>query len=389
MKYSPTEFVKTATDTAEHFGFRTADSFRKDPLCKNCRKSLPHNITEDDLKTNSHYGLLSNAINSFCDNNLYALESPVLLYSFNQTPNQNETSVSFNIFNVQKSIAEAILIQVARSIMKELGHDSHTIRINSLGDSESILRYHRELTNFLKKRLDIMPSNAREAMKIHPLEALIKLIEEDHELSYKCPNPLEFLNDQSRKHFRDIIEYLDMTETPYEIDPKMITNYDCYSDALFSITDDSIEYIDDPSLSAHGGRYDSFVFSKTKSRIPAAGTVITLKNNGKTPSRIPRMKNSKPDVYVIQLGFGAKIRSLMVIDELRRVGVPVQHNLSSDSLSAQLREAESRGVRYAIIIGQKEFIEQTVILRDLKEQNQENISPEQMVRKLKKQVAVA
>ena len=79
----------------------------------------------------------------------------------------------------------------------------------------------------------------------------------------------------------------------------------------------------------------------------------------------------------------------MIIDELRRAGIPVHHDLASDSLSAQIREAEARGVRYTIIVGQKEFIDQTVILRDMKERNQENIRPEQMLKKLKKQLALA
>ncbi|MBP9836700.1 MAG: ATP phosphoribosyltransferase regulatory subunit [Candidatus Pacebacteria bacterium] len=387
MKYSTTEFLKTATNTAEHFGFRKVESFKNEPLCKNCSTALNHSITPEDILQNTHNGLLSSYIASFCDNNLHALNAPVLLYSTEQIADTQDISVAFNIFNVQKSIAEAILIQMSRSLMQDLGHTDHTVRINSLGDNESATRYSRELANFLKKRIDSMPVNARESMKDHPLRALLDLIKEDHDLSYRCPNPLEYLSDQSRKHFREIVEYLDMTETPYEIDPKMVVNFDCYSDALFSIENNASA--EENNITIQGGRYDDFIFSKTKSRIPAAGTIITLKGINKPMARVPRSKSSKPDVYVVQLGFGPKIRSLMIIDELRRAGIPVHHDLASDSLSAQIREAEARGVRYTIIVGQKEFIDQTVILRDMKERNQENIRPEQMLKKLKKQLALA
>jgi histidyl-tRNA synthetase len=91
----------------------------------------------------------------------------------------------------------------------------------------------------------------------------------------------------------------------------------------------------------------------------------------------------------VQLGFGPKVRGLTIVNELKQAGIPVRHDLASDSLSAQLRDAEARGVRYTVIIGQKEFVDRTVILRDMKERNQENIAVDSMVKKLKKQLAVA
>jgi histidyl-tRNA synthetase len=226
-------------------------------------------------------------------------------------------------------------------------------------------------------------------MKEHPFLALMDLLEHKDDLAYRSPNPLEFLSDQSRKHFREIVEYLDMTETPYEIDPKMIGHHEYYSDALFSIeTLGDVANSTDPVISVKGGRYDEFMYRKTRSRIPAAGAVVTY-TNSKQPARMPKGKPANPEVYVIQLGFGPKVRSLMIIDELKRAGIPVRHNLASDSLSTQLRDAEARGVRYTVIIGQKEFVDQTVILRDMKERNQENVPLDSMVKKLKKHLVVA
>jgi histidyl-tRNA synthetase len=379
MKYSSTDFLRAATATAEHFGFRTAESIRKDPLCKNCEVPLPFLSTE---QKNASVCLLRNGASAFCEQNLHAIKTPVLLYSLAQIPESEDTVVTLNIFNVQKSIAEAILIQASRSLLQELGQEDHIVRINSLGDTESTTRYSRELTNFLRKRLDAMPDSSRELMKEHPFSALSDLIDLNHELAHKSPNPLEYLSDQSRKHFREIVEYLDMTETPYEIDPKMISNHDYFSDALFVIENTGSE----PSpISIHGGRFDEYFYRQTKSRVGAAGAVITL-NSSKQPSRIPRTKSVEPTVYVVQLGFGPKVRGLTIINDLKRAGVAVRHDLASDSLSTQLRDAEARGVRYTVIIGQKEYVDRTVILRDMKERSQENIAVDAMVRKLKKQL---
>lgn len=379
MSLSPTDFIKIAHKTAEQYGFQTAEQLRKDPACKECTVTLPHTVTGTNKRVDNHGGLLSGGVVTYCDQNLHALNKPVLLYSIEQTPRIAEPAITFHVFNVEKSIAEALLIQTSRSLATDLGYADHTVRINSLGDKDSIGRYTREITNFLRKRIDVMPPTARELMKEHAFLALTHLVELEHELAYRSPNPLEFLSDQSRKHFREIVEYLDMTEAPYEIDPKMLGHHECYSDALFSIDfpDEEIP------LTIRGGRFDEFARRNTRTHMPAVGAVITLKN-ARIPARLPRVKNSTPSVYVVHLGFGPKIRSLMLIDQLRQAGVPVLHDLANDSLSAQLRDAEARGVAHTIIIGQKEFVEDTVILRDMNARNQEFVSSSDVVRRLRR-----
>lgn len=383
MSLTPTDFIKAANKAASHYGFETIEQLRKEPACKDCAVTLPHTVTGTNKRIDDRSGLLCSGVATYCEEQLHALERPILLYSIEQTPYTGEPAATFHIFNVEKSIAEAILIQVARALATDLGYENHTVRINSLGDKDSTTRYTREITNFLKKRMDAMSPTARELMKEHPLRALKQLVEEEHDLGYRSPNSLEFLSDNSRKHFREIVEYLDMSETPYEIDPKMLGHHECYSDALFAID----IHDEEAPLTIYGGRIDEFAHRNTRTKTPAAGAVITLKDN-KTPARMPRTKNATPSVYVVHLGFGPKIRSLMLIDELRKAGVSVMHDLASDSLSAQLRDAEERGVAYTIIVGQKEFVENTIILRDMQARNQETIDHETAIKKLRRKKSI-
>lgn len=384
---SPTEFLKTAAHTAEHFGFKSIEVIKKDPACKGCLTSLPNTLAAKEASIDNLHGLLTRGVQTYCDAQLHAFDAPVLVYGTETVPYTKETAVTFHIFNVQKSIAEAILIHTTHALMRELGHTDHMVRINSLGDSDSLLRYSREVTSFLRKRLDILPAEARELMKEHSLLALQHIIESDHELAHRAPNPLEYLSDQSRKHFRDIIEYLDMSETPYEIDTKMLGHHDCYSDALFSIESPESDEVGN-AITVNGGRFDTFMLRKTNRNNGAVGAVAILKNKP-APSRAPRFKLKQPSVYVIQLGFGPKIRSLLLIDELRKAGIATHQDLANDSLSAQLRDAEQRAVKYVAIIGQKEFVEGTVILRDMHARKQEPIPYSQLIRRLKRNVSIA
>lgn len=391
MDTTPTEFLKKAAHTAEHFGFKTTDSFQKNPACKNSTSSLTHSATAMDRKLDALSGVLTAGMSAYIENNMHALEEPALFYSLEQVPRSGEAALSLQIYGVPKSIAEAILIQTTRALTIDLGYETHVVRINSLGDRDSSTRYTRELTNYLKKRLDDLPPTARELMKVHVSEALLHLIEKGHELAYRCPSPLEHLSDLSRKHFREIVEYLDMSDTPYEIDPKLIGHHQCYSDALFAIDITDADGVNLPHQPLHirGGRYSEFVYRHTKRDIPAAGAVVILKEK-KAPIRTPRtQRGALPSVYVVQLGFGPKIASLILIDSLRRASVPVLQNLTCDSLSKQLRDAEAKGVKYTLIIGQKEYVEGTVILRDMEARSQEHVPLTSVVSALKRQRVLA
>lgn len=385
MEVTATEFLKQAASTAEHFGFKSIDALKRHPECRSCARKLEHTASAQDRRIDSLHGMLTSGMSTFCDSKLHEIKEPVLFYTTEQVPRSGEAAVTFQVFNVERSIAEAILIQASRALTQDLGYQNHAVRINSIGDRDSSTRYIRELTNYLRKRLDDMPEAARELMKDHVMTALMHLIEKEHELAYRTPNPLEYLSDQSRKHFREIVEYLDMTDTPYEIDPKLIGHHECYTDALFAIDllDEEGSRVPHAPLFIRGGRYSEFVYRNTKQPIAAAGAVIVLRDK-KAPVRAPRVKVTIPAVYVVQLGFGPKIRTLMLIDELRKSGITVYQNLASDSLSSQLRDAEARNVKYTVIIGQKEYVDGTVILRDMEGRNQENVPITLLSQRLKR-----
>jgi histidyl-tRNA synthetase len=387
---SPTDFVRNAVTAAHHYGFQSVETLKADPACANCEKKVAHHSTAADRRSDNLHGLLTGGMTTYFDNKLSALTGPAFFYTTDVVPRTGETAVSLHIFNVKKSIAEAILLQTIRSFLSDLGVSDYYVRVNSLGDPESLGRYIRELTNYLKRRLEDMPPAARELMKDHPLTALMHLIEKDHDLSRRSPSPLEYLSDQSRKHFREIVEFLDVSALPYEIDTRLIGSHDCYSDTLFSYEFPATESDASHSpLYIRGGRYSNFVAKASKAKVPAVGAVLVLRDK-KAPENLPTPRSTPaPSVFLAQLGFGPKIKSLLIIDELRRAGIPVYQDVVCDSISEQLRQAENRRVRYAVIVGQKEYVDGTVILRDLSAQSQEYIPVSALAARLRRATATA
>ena len=379
---SPIDFLKTAHSTAQHFGFTHIDAL-KSPLVRTQPRAQKASVAS--RKLDNLGGALTSGVSTYFERSLHG-EQPSFFFTTYAMPRTGELALSLQIVGVKKSIAESILIQTLRSLACDLGFLHHCVRINSLGDSDSSARYSRELTTFFKKRLEDMPVAARELMKENAIATLLHLLEQKHELAAKSPSPLEYLSDPSRRHFRDIIEYLDMTETPYEIDTRLIGHHQCYSDALFSLElrDEEREPLADAPLTIRGGRIDAYSKNILGSDVPAAGAVVIL-HNKRAPARLPRLKSvATPSVFMVQLGFGPKIRSLMLLDTLKASNINVHQALASDSLSEQLRQAESHNVPYSIILGQKEYVENSVIIRDMRSRSQQHIPFSTLIPHLKR-----
>ena len=381
MNLTATKFLKQATHTAEHFGFQPLDRYNVklpdtiEPLV------LSPNVAELNSEADDLHGLLTIGTKNYLDYNLYGLERSVLFYTIEEVPAVGGVALSLQIFGVEKSIAELVLMKTSQAIAEELHDYNYTVRVNSLGDQDSNLRYEKELKNFFGRRINELPSEARTLIKESPLNTLMYLIEKDHELVYQSPHSMEYLNDSSRRHFREIIEYLDISETPYEIDTKLLGHNGCYSDVLFAIDflDRDNQVIAKPTIKIRGGRYNTFTEKTFNQVTPAVGAVIICTERPMPQRTVRPSALKKISVYVIQLGFKPRIRSLLLIDDLRRVGVSVRQDLTCDSLSEQLREAERESVQYTVIIGQKECFEETVILRDMSSQTQKNVPMKKIV----------
>jgi histidyl-tRNA synthetase len=125
-----------------------------------------------------------------------------------------------------------------------------------------------------------------------------------------------------------------------------------------------------------GGRYDYLGrMMGSKKDVPAVGTALGFERIMMFPecrTLAPRIMKP-PKVYFIQLGFEAKLKSLCIMEVLRKARIPVHQSVAKDSLSAQLAIAEKMEVPYCIIFGQKEAMDNTVIVRNMSTHSQDTV----------------
>lgn len=275
----------------------------------------------------------------------------------------------------EKSIADALVIKTIYTILEEAGAKDLSVTINSIGDKESRPTYIRELTNYYKKHIDELPPLDRERLKTNPLRILDSKEPATIAINAGAPDSISYLSAAGKKHFKEVLEYLDQMNIPYNIDKLLVRGLSYYTHTVFEII---VQNEEGQNMTiAGGGRYDYLGKQLgSKKDIPAMGGSIGMDRIVEQPwfkDLAPRIMK-KPKVYFIQVGNEAKLKSLNIIEILRKAHVPIMQSISKDSLGSQLAVAEKSEVPYVMIFGQMEAVHDTVIIRNMETRSQETVA---------------
>jgi len=357
---------------------------------------------------------------AYIEHGMQTRPQPVMLYHYgpffrHESPQYGRLrelrQFGLEMLGTQKSIADAIVIKTMVVILEEAGLKDIVVQINSIGDKECRSGFIKELTSYYKKHLDELCSHCRHRIKTNPMRLLDCKDKKCEPFKSEAPTPVGHLCGECRKHFKEVLEYLEALEMPYEINNHLVRGLDYYTKTVFEIfdmqgtsgepanedntvsdeknstnkTDD--KEVRDPIAIASGGRYDYLAKALgSRKDVPSVGggigidRIIMLEHHKRIHPRVVK----KPKVYFIQLGFEAKLKSLAVIDILRKARLPIAQSLSKDGLGVQLGQAEKLEIPYTMIFGQKEAMEDSVIIRDMKTRSQETVKIENLSDHLKK-----
>lgn len=283
-----------------------------------------------------------------------------------------------------KSILDALVIKVGMTILEEAGAQNLSIDINSIGDKECRNVYIKELTNYYKKQINNLPNIDRERLKTNPLRILDSKEEKTKEINEGAPDSISFLCASCKKHFKEVLEYLEEMNIPYNINKNLVRGLSYYTRTVFEVVEVGEDGIG--RAIAGGGRYDYLAKAiGGKKDVPAVGLSIGVDRIVEAPwyKKLSPRIIKKPKIYFIQLGTEAKLKSLNIIEILRKAHVPIAQSLSKDSLGSQLAIAEKLNIPYTLIFGVKEAIENSVIVRDMSNRSQETVKLSKLLEYIK------
>jgi len=94
-----------------------------------------------------------------------------------------------------------------------------------------------------------------------------------------------------------------------------------------------------------------------------------------------------PKIFLVQLGDMGRRKSMKLFEKLHQAGIVVAESLSRDSIKAQLKIADRLGVKFSLILGQQEALDETIIIRDMQSGVQETVPQLKVVDEIKKRLA--
>jgi len=338
----------------------------------------------------------ASVIRAYLEHGMQTLPQPVKLFYFGPMFRHDKPQagryrqffqVGFEVIGEAEPIVDAQIILIAYKFCQAAGFNC-TIQVNSIGCPDCRPNYESELKDYFKR----VKNKLSEISQIRFIKNVLRILdskeEQDLPLIAGAPQQIDFLCEDCKNHFIQVLEYLDELEIPYALNPNIVRGLDYYNRTTFEIWAGEEEGSRQSALGG-GGRYDGLVELLGGQATPAVGFALGVErfiNQIKEADhKVP--ENPKPEIFLAQLGMEARKKALKLFEELTKAGIRVAENLSKAGLKSQLEMADRSGVQFTLIIGQKEIVDGTIMIRDMENGIQEVVDFEKAIIEAKKRLA--
>jgi histidyl-tRNA synthetase len=195
----------------------------------------------------------------------------------------------------------------------------------------------------------------------------------------RAPRILDYLCQECAEHFASLRAYLDLLDRSYTINHRLVRGLDYYTKTVFEVWASGIGA---QSALCGGGRYDGLAELLGGPDTPGVGVAIGLERIVMMMKQldVKPPATALPQIFLAYLGEEPRRRCLELMDQLRRAGVGVYVAMGEDrGLRSQLREADKRGVRYTVILGENELDSGQATVRDMESGDQADVDLEELV----------
>jgi histidyl-tRNA synthetase len=279
-------------------------------------------------------------------------------------------------------VVDTEVIEMAWRFFQSLGLEKLSLLINSIGCKECRPNYLETLRKYYQRHSDNLCKDCRTRLERNTLRLLDCKQSGCQQFVNNAPKSIDYLCEDCGQHFNLLQKYLDKICLPYSVNHKLVRGLDYYTRTVFEIQP---ELEGGQSTIGGGGRYDNLISELEGKPTPAVGfatgierIILNLKREG-----IAAPALYEPSVFIASMGDNARETAVKLSSDLRNAGIGVVQSTGTKSLKAQLRQANNLQMQYAVIIGDEEVASQTVILKDMAGNSQENLPVDCLIDKLK------
>ena len=274
--------------------------------------------------------------------------------------------------------ADAEVICLANSLLKNVGVKRVSLEINSIGCPECRARYHAALKEYFTAREAELCETCRDRLSRNPMRILDCKSPVCGEIASGAPVMLDYLCDDCATHFEGVKTRLDSVGVQYTVNPKIVRGLDYYTRTVFEFVSGDIGA---QATVCGGGRYDGLLEQMGSQPTPALGFAMGVERllmvlesqNAELP------EPSKCDIYIAPMGDEASIKAAMLCEELRAEGFEALCDGVGRGLKAQMRYANKIGALYTLVLGESELQEGKAKLKCMENGEETEVELEKLV----------
>ena len=340
--------------------------------------------------------LTPSILRAYIQHGMFNLPQPVKLFSMgplfrHENPQAGRYrqfhQFSFEVLGDQSPVTDAQIIQVSFNILKALSFKDLIIEINSVGDSQCRPYYKKLLNSYFRSYKTSLCPDCKRRRKTNVLRILDCKEKKCQMIVSQAPQTIDHLCQECHNHFKGVLEFLDGLEMPYRLNTHLVRGLDYYTKTVFEIYEQGEQGSKQGALIG-GGRYDALAKILSSREVAGSGMaggieriINLMKARKQKIQEVPL-----PKIFLAQLGLLAKRRSLKLFEDFRKSKIRVAESFSKDSLGPQLTKANKIGVKYTLILGQREALEETIIIRDMKTGRQKTVKLKNILAEMRKRL---
>lgn len=308
-------------------------------------------------------------VRSFIEHNLFATggvqrlwyKGSMFRYERPQAGRQRQFhQIGVEILGSADPRADVEAIALATDILKALGLKNLTLDLNSVGNGEDRQNYREALIHYLTPHKAELDPDSQERLTRNPLRILDSKDKRTKEITLNAPSILDYLGEQSRRHFEVVQQLLTDLEIPYHLNPRLVRGLDYYTHTAFEIQSEDLGA---QATVCGGGRYDGLTSQLGGPETPAVGWAIGMERLILLLQQLQAAPQAIPDFYLISKGEKAEAQSLTLAQKLRQAGFSVELDLSGSAFGKQFKRADRSKAIACLVLGEAEAETETIKLK--------------------------
>jgi len=284
-------------------------------------------------------------------------------------------------FGIVTPDIDAEVILLTSRLWRELGiNDFVTLELNSLGSNEERANYRDALVKFLTAREDLLDEDSKRRMHTNPLRVLDSKNPQVQEALVGAPKLSDYFGEESQQHFESLCTRLDAAGVKYVLNDRLVRGLDYYNRTVFEWVTTSLGA---QGTVCAGGRYDGLVEQLGGKATPAFGFALGIERIVLMLIELDKVTSvrAQVDAYVVILGEDAQITANALAEQWRDQvpNIRLQCHCGGGNMKKQLKRADKSGAQIALILGDNEIVEQQVMVKYLRgQQEQQSLAFEQI-----------